>query len=164
LKTLLLLRHAKSSWKDASLEDFDRPLTKQGKRVAKGMGKELRRRQLIPDLILSSAARRTQQTAKRVAKTAGYDGMITAEPRLYLTGVRHHLEVLMGVNDAYGRVLLLGHNPDLEDLVAQLTGQEVSLPTGALVGIDLEIDSWSAMPGSSGQLLFLVTPKELILS
>ncbi len=164
LKTLLLLRHSKSSWKDASLQDFDRPLTKGGKRTAKGMGQEIRRRNLTPALILSSAASRARQTAKRVAKTAGYSGNIATEARLYLTGVQRHLEVLTEVDDAHSRVLLIGHNPDLEGLVEQLSGRQVSLPTGGLVCIDLAIDSWAALPGAAGEFRFSVTPKELTLS
>jgi phosphohistidine phosphatase len=94
VKALLVLRHGKSSWKDTSLHDFDRPLTKRGKRAATEMGKEISRRHLTPDLILSSAARRARQTAKRVAKATGYSGNIAREIQLYLTGVHRHLDVL----------------------------------------------------------------------
>jgi phosphohistidine phosphatase len=162
LKTILLLRHGKSSWQDTTLHDFDRPLKKRGKRAAKKMGKEIRRRDLLPDFILASAAWRTRQTARRVAQAADYNGKITEETKLYGTDVRRHLEVLSGVDDTYNRVLLVGHNPDLEELVEHWTGQAVAMPTGALVGLRLEIDSWTAVPEASGQVLFTVTPKELL--
>ncbi len=161
IKTLLLLRHGKSSWKDASLRDFDRPLKKRGKQAAEAMGRELLRRGLRLDLLLSSAARRAQQTAKRVGRSTGYSGVIVTEQALYFSGVRRHLDVVAHIDATCGCVLLVGHNPDLEDLVEYLTGDAVVLPTAGLVGIDLAIDSWSAVAKTAGTLLFGVTPKTL---
>ncbi|MGQ4810488.1 2,3-bisphosphoglycerate-dependent phosphoglycerate mutase [Candidatus Entotheonellaceae bacterium PAL068K] len=161
MKTLLVLRHAKSSWQDASLPDFDRPLTKQGKQTAQAMGKEMRRRDLVPDLVLSSAARRARQTAKRALKAMRYDGKSRKQQNLYLSGVRRHLNLLRQVDEAYNRVLLVGHNPTLEQLVERLTAQQVTLRTGTLVCLDLETDAWTKISEASGRLRFAVKPEEV---
>ena len=161
MKTLLLLRHAKSSWKDAARRDFDRPLTKRGKSAAQAMGGEIRRRNLVPDLILASAARRARQTAKRARQAMSYDGISITRNKLYLSGVRCHLEILARVDDAYDRVLLVGHNPDLEYLVECLTGLQVTLPTGTLVCLDLETDSWRQVSEVPGRLRLVVKPKQV---
>ena len=140
MKTLLVLRHGKSSWKDTSLADFDRPLKKRGKRAAEAIGKEIRRQNRCPDLVISSAARRARETAELVAKLAGCGERIITTKKLYMSGFRAYLKVLTKVDEIYERVLLVGHNPDLEDLVEHLTHQPVSLPTAALVCLKLDTD------------------------
>ncbi|MBI4617050.1 MAG: histidine phosphatase family protein [Planctomycetes bacterium] len=161
MKTLLVLRHGKSSWQDPFLADPDRPLKKRGKRAAKKMGEEIRRRALLPELVLSSKAKRARQTAKRAAEAMGYEGEVLREKDLYFTSAKKHLDVIAGLDDRHSRVLLVGHNPDLEDLVEKLTGESPALPTAALAAIELAIDAWKDVAPGKGTLSFLVKPKEL---
>jgi phosphohistidine phosphatase len=159
MKTLLLLRHGKSAWNQA-VPDRDRPLKGRGKRASARMGEELRNRDLLPDLIVSSTAKRARSTAKCVRKASGYAGKTLKTEELYMTGVERHLKVLAGVDDSHQRVLLVGHNPDLEELARQLTGQAVTLPTAALACIDLAIESWSQAAEAKGELRFVLLPSE----
>lgn len=162
MKTLLVLRHAKSSWKYPNLSDYDRPLNARGKRDAPRMGIHLREHGLVPDLILSSAAKRARKTAKKVAKTAGYNGKIKKLETLYgaVTGV--YFETLEALPNTYQRVMVVGHNPTMEHLVTQLTGERVQMPTAALAHIELPIQHWNALNfATEGTLINLWTPKTL---
>jgi phosphohistidine phosphatase len=163
LKTLLVLRHAKSSWKDTGLEDHERPLNQRGERDAPGMGRLIRERGLTPELIISSDAVRARLTAGAVAKTAQFTGEIRLEPRLYAASVADILTVLRTAKGMDAKtVMIVGHNPGLEELVAQLTGEPQELPTAALAQISLPIDRWRDLSDSTrGKLLGLWRPKEL---
>ena len=163
LKTLLVLRHAKSSWKDTELEDHERPLSQRGHRDAPGMGRLIRELGLIPELIISSDAVRARLTAAAVAETAQYAGEIRLEPRLYAASVADILTVLRTAKGMDAKtVMIVGHNPGLEELVAQLTGEPHDFPTAALAQIALRIDRWRDLSDSTrGKLLGLWRPKEL---
>ncbi len=154
VKTLLILRHGKAQQGNPE-RDFERSLKKRGVQQAKQAGEEVGRQRIRLDLIVSSSARRARQTAKRAARTADYEGMITTLDSLYLSGLAQHLDVLTGLDDACQSVLLVGHNPDLEDLVSRLSDQDLSLPTGALVGIELNIPSWKTLASAPGKLRFV---------
>lgn len=157
MKTLLILRHGKAQ-QGSPEHDFERGLKKRGTQQAEQAGEEVRHQEIRLDLIVSSAARRARQTAKRAARTAGYEGLITKLDSLYLSGLTQHLDVVAGLDDACRTVLLVGHNPDLEDLVGRLSGQDLPLPTGALVGIDLDTPSWKTLSGAPGRLRFVFVP------
>jgi phosphohistidine phosphatase len=163
MKTLLVLRHAKSSWKDTSLEDHDRPLNKRGKKTAPRMGKLLKDEKLVPDLIISSTAVRAKKTAEAVAKTAKVKSDIRLEPRLYLAGTQTMIQVLQEItSDPIKRVMIVGHNPGQENLVQELTGRAEPFPTAALAHIELPIKKWSDMEaGIKGELINLWRPKEI---
>ncbi|MCP5114137.1 MAG: histidine phosphatase family protein, partial [bacterium] len=137
MKTLLLMRHGKSSWENSSLADFDRPLKKRGERAAAAIGREIQRRGLLPDLVLSSAAKRARETANIAVQSAGIQAPVDFTEDLYGTGLRGYLAVLAEVDDSHKRVLLVAHNPDIEDLVEHLTGESVTMPTAALVQVEL---------------------------
>ena len=154
MKTLLILRHGEAE-QGIPKHDFERALKKRGEQEAQAAGAAVRRRGIQLDLIICSAAQRTQQTAKRAAQTVAYNGPIEKLETLYLSGVPQHLEVLAGLNSACQNVLLVGHNPDLEDLVNRLTGEYTPLTTGALVGIDLNTNSWKTISASPGTLRFV---------
>jgi phosphohistidine phosphatase len=159
MKTLLLLRHGKSSW-DEPVEDHDRPLQERGKRDAKRLGAVLRERGVLPELIVTSSAKRARGTAKRVAKAAKYDGDVVETPELYFTSVEHQLEVLASLDEAYQCAMVVGHNPNSEELVFALTGQRLTMPTAALACVDFEMDSWSALGSTGGTLRFQLIPKK----
>lgn len=143
------MRHAKSSWKDPELDDHDRPLNKRGKRAAPRMGERLRQENLIPDLILVSSARRAQDTARLVVEASGYHGEIETHREFYLSDAEAYLQVLRNLPQAVERPLVIGHNPDLEDLLYDLTGLREHLPTAALVFIELPIESWDELGGET---------------
>jgi phosphohistidine phosphatase len=162
MKTLLVLRHAKSSWDDPRLADFDRPLNKRGKRDAPRMGELIRAEGLVPDLIISSSAKRALATAKLAAEASGYEGDIQTARRLYHAWPEEAVEVLNEVDDEITCVMIVGHNPGLEDFVDELTGEAVRLPTAALVQIELAIERWSQLSLESEQeLVAYWRPKEL---
>ena len=117
MKTLLILRHAKSSWKNTGLADHDRPLTKRGKRDAPRMGRLLRDENLTPDLIVSSTAKRALDTAEAVAEASGYEGEVESRPEFYMAGPEAYLRALRALSDDYECVMVIGHNPGLEELV-----------------------------------------------
>lgn len=163
MKTLLVLRHAKSSWDDQDLDDHERPLNDRGERDAPRMGALLREQGLLPDLILSSDAVRARDTARAAAAAAEYGGDIQLEPDLYGASPHDIVTVLRSLGDVPAtRVMLVGHNPGLEDLVGQLTGDAQHLPTAALVQIELPIAEWTQLSATTpGTLVSMWTPKTL---
>lgn len=161
MKELLVLRHAKSSWKEAGLTDHDRPLNKRGKAAAPRMGALLAEEGLIPDLIVSSTAKRARSTAKRVARAAGFDGEIVHERALYLASTSGILGVVAHVPEAVTRLLIVGHNPGFEELVLRLTGAYERFPTAALAHVELGIESWRESPSAGGRLQGLWRPRDL---
>jgi phosphohistidine phosphatase len=144
MKTLLLMRHAKSSWKDESLDDHDRPLNKRGKRDAPRMGELLRDQQCVPDYILCSSARRARKTAECVAFAAGVRGETRITPDLYMVPPARILEILAQTPEPCRCLLLIAHNPSLEELFEQLTGESRAFSTAAIAHLQWSIDSWSA--------------------
>ena len=162
MKTLLILRHAKSSWKHDDLADHDRPLKKRGEQAAALMGELIRRHDLTPQRIISSTAKRALKTAELVAEACHYEGRIIATRALYGAEPDDFVEVLRTLSDADERVMIVGHNPDLEMLLESLTGAMESLPTAALAQVALPIDAWQALEeDTSGQLVRLWTPSTL---
>ena len=162
MKTLLVLRHAKSSWKNPELSDHDRPLNKRGERDAPRMGYLLRELDLVPELVLSSTARRAQRTALLAAQEAGVEQDVRLLSELYFSGSEAYLQVLSELPDEFERVMVVGHNPDLEELVDHLTGEGVRLPTAALAQIRLPIAVWQELDDeAAGDLVSVWRPKEL---
>ncbi|HUG92316.1 MAG TPA: histidine phosphatase family protein [Planctomycetaceae bacterium] len=162
MKTLLLLRHAKSSWKDSALADHDRPLNQRGKRDAPRVGRLLAELGLVPDLIVSSTARRARKTAEKVAEESGYVGAIDAVAALYPGEPQAIARAIRSRPEDAARLLVVGHNPGLEDFLAAVIGCFERLPTAALAHVELEIDRWQDFtPAAGGRLVRLWTPDEL---
>jgi phosphohistidine phosphatase len=163
VKSVLILRHAKSSWKDSEIDDHERPLNKRGKRDAPIMGKLLKNKHLVPDLIISSTAKRARSTAKRVAESSGYMGKITLDRSLYAAEPAAYINVLRHLSNEYTQVLMVGHNPGIEELVSMIAGEEHVMPTCSLVHIRFDINSWNEINNKSrGKLLGTWQPRELI--
>ncbi len=161
MKSILILRHAKSSWKDADVNDHDRPLNKRGKRDAPHMGELLQDKHLVPDFIISSTAKRAHSTAKAVAKAARYKGDITLNQSLYAAPPTAYIDVLHDLSNKYSRVLMVGHNPGLEQLVSMLSGEEHIMPTCSLAHIQLRINSWTEVDyETKGKLLGIWNPTQ----
>lgn len=162
MKSLLVMRHAKSSWTDSTLSDHDRPLNKRGLHDAPQMGKLLSDENLRPDFILSSTAQRARSTASLVADACHYKKAVEINPKLYPTSVSTAIRVINNLQNDYKNVLLIGHNPGMEYLVASLTGTDVIFPTAAIAQISLEIDGWEDLESTSNTILVnMWKPKEL---
>jgi phosphohistidine phosphatase len=161
MKTLLLLRHAKSSSDDPALEDFDRPLNERGVDDAKVSGKYARTQKVRPDLVLSSPAIRARNTTELFLAAAGLKNTPAYDERIYEASARRLLQVLSEFDDDYKSVLLVGHNPGFEDLCERLTGAAKKVPTASLTCIELKIDKWAAPKGGKGKLKWRMTPKKL---
>ncbi len=162
MKSLLILRHAKSSWKHPELTDHDRPLNKRGKRDAPRMGKILRSEHLIPEAIISSTAARAHVTAEAVAKASGYKGKIALNRSLYAAGPEAYLKVLHELSDHYKRVLVVGHNPGLEELLEMFTDETQLMPTCTLTHVKFSIDSWIELDyKTKGQLAGIWQSRDL---
>jgi phosphohistidine phosphatase len=161
MKTLLLLRHAKSSWKQPEINDHDRPLNRRGKKEAPKVGKYLKANDLVPDLILSSTARRAHETAQAVAEESGFEGQIDMYQDLYLSEPACYLDILQSLPDSASRVLVVGHNPEMDELLTLLTDVSQHMATAALAQINLPITSWQELnEATDGRLQNLWTPRE----
>ena len=145
---MLILRHAKSSWADSSQDDWQRPLNARGVRDAPRVGDWLRKRALVPHIIITSDAVRAVTTAQAVAQAAGYSRDIVTDPSLYHARPDDLLDALTVVSDAADTVLIVGHNPGLEDFVLLLTGEHHGMVTSAIVALDVPIDRWSDLDGT----------------
>lgn len=161
MKTLLLLRHAKSSWDDQGLRDFDRPLSARGERDAPRIGKALRKRAVKPDLIVSSPAARAKATIEAMTKAAKLDDEPRFDETIYGASTPELLRMIRRLPDENSCVLLVGHNPGFEDLVDRLTGTSERMPTAALACIQFQIDHWDDVDVGKGNLAWLITPKQL---
>lgn len=162
MKTLLLMRHAKSNWEHEGLADHERPLNNRGLRDAPVVGRRLLEHGLVPDVIVASTAVRAQTTARLVAEGAGYTAPILAEARMYGGGDEAYLEATRRLSGDPDTVLLVGHNPDMESLVEGATGTWESMPTAALVRVDLVLDNWADIRAAlPGKCAFIWRPKEI---
>ncbi len=162
MKSLLIMRHAKSSWSDSDLGDHDRPLNDRGKRDAPRMGRLLADERMTPDLIISSTAKRARKTVAKVAKASGFDGDIQFEAGLYHGDCETWLSLLRNVPERNDRVMVVGHNPGLEMLLELLTGRREELPTAALACLTLPIENWSQLPREpAGELAGIWRPRDL---
>jgi phosphohistidine phosphatase len=147
MKRLLIMRHSKSSWKNAHLADMDRPLNERGKRDAQWTGQQLKKRRENPDLILCSPAKRTRSTAKRIAGELEYPtDSIQTDDRIYQNKLAMLLSVLKELDDQRQSVMLIGHNPSITELIGFLKRENIEdAPTSAVAACELDIDKWSQL-------------------
>jgi phosphohistidine phosphatase len=160
MKTLFLLRHAKSSWKEADISDFDRPLNERGRRAAPFMGRLLRKRGFCPDLIVSSPAKRAHNTAKLVQEAGEFNVPLLFDDRIYEASTSTLLYVASETDDAVNSLMLLGHNPGIEGLIRILTGQAEPMPTATVAVIDLAMDVWKDIASGRGTLRAIIRPRD----
>lgn len=160
MKTLFVLRHAKSSWDDSSLADFDRPLNDRGKTAAPFMGRIMAERDLHPDVILSSPAVRARETASLVKKAGKLDAEIRFEERIYEASPPTLKQVVAGIDDEFRSAMIVGHNPGMEGFIRLLTGRLEAMPTAALAIIDLDIARWEDINTDRGTLRQVIRPKD----
>lgn len=160
MKTLFTLRHAKSSWDNPDLSDFDRPLNSRGLDAARFIGELIYERQLEPQVILSSPAKRAKQTAVLVKEIAEIKRPIIFDERIYEASSLSLFNLLREFDDKYESVLLVGHNPGLEELLRILTREAKTMPTATLSKIILNIEHWTEIAMNISNLDFIIRPKE----
>jgi len=161
MKRLTLLRHAKSSWKDPDLEDFDRPLNHRGEHDAPMMGRRLLARGARPSLILTSKALRARQTARIIAREIGYPlEFLQGESDLYLADPEQILAVVARQDNAFNDIIVCGHNPGMTELAVQLTGADIdNVPTCGIVAMQTPVRDWTELRGSRCELTCFDYPR-----
>jgi phosphohistidine phosphatase len=161
-KLLVLVRHAKSSWKEAGLADRERPLSGRGRRDAPRMGRLLAARGVRPELLVTSPALRARQTAEALAEALGRKPAdLWMDKRIYLAEPEELLALIRGFEERFHSALLVGHNPGLTELVNRLAGCEIeNVPTCGIAILDLATKSWSAAGDRPARLLEFLVPKE----
>ena len=170
MKTIYLLRHAKSSWDDSSLSDHERPLNERGRSAAPRVGAYMQEAGYAPDLVLCSTATRTRQTLDAVLSELHVEPAIEFEEELYLAGPREMLDLVRSVPDIVDAVLMVGHNPGTGMLADALSGDgspeeirlmSVNFPTAGLAIIELSVDRWKDIASGCGNLKEFVRPRDL---
>lgn len=161
MKTLYLIRHAKSSWDDPDKSDFDRPLNERGEKDAPRMGKRLKERPIEIDAIYSSPALRTLTTAQKIAEQLGFPvDAILVQRDLYHADEEALLQFLRHLPDKNNFIVMVGHNPGITDFANGLLNETIdNIPTAGVVAGQLNIDSWSTAKWACGKLAFFDFPK-----
>ena len=163
MKTLLLLRHAKTSWVDLTVSDNLRPLSPTGKYNVYQISNFLKNTKLLPELIISSSAKRAKDTSTLLAEFAGYNDSVYVSELLYETSAIDYINVISEVSNKINMVLLVGHNPILENLIELITNELIIMETCSLVHIILPITNWKEIKTNPKcKLIQLITIKELI--
>jgi phosphohistidine phosphatase len=168
--TLSLLRHAKSSWKNPMLPDQDRPLASRGEADAPLMGKAMAERGIDPELVLCSSARRTRDTLALVLPELKVEPKVVYEDTLYHASAAEMLEMLRGLQPGATRVMMVGHNPEIQSFALDLVGAGpkhlrdklgAKYPTAGLAAITFQAGLWSSVTVNSGTLTLFLTPRDL---
>jgi phosphohistidine phosphatase len=160
MKTLFILRHAKSSWAEPDISDFDRPLNDHGRSAAPFMGELVRQRHLLPDVILTSPAKRARETASFVKNAGQLESEIVFDHHIYEASPQTLLSIAAGINDRYRSAMIVGHNPGVEGFIRCLTGKLEPMATASLAVIDLDIASWGDLTTNIGTLRLVIRPRE----
>lgn len=169
---LLLLRHAKSSWDDPEIDDFDRPLNTRGRRSAPLMGRHCAQHSLLPQTILCSSARRTRETLAGIIPYFEEDLTIRTTRDLYMTSQDAHIELIRSHGDTARTLMVIGHNPTLRDLAITLVGSgnpalraelDEKFPTAAVAVIDFDARNWVDIAAGGGRLVAFFRPRELFM-
>ena len=161
MKELILIRHAKSSWENRALTDFDRPLNYRGQHDAPFMGEKLAASGFVPELIITSPAVRTLQTADLFAKALGYPpDKLIQEPTMYEANIQDLLAIIHKIPDTHERVALFGHNPGMTSLCYVLSLHDVeNIPTCGMAVIRVDVQSWQDVVPKKGEFVMFDYPK-----
>lgn len=163
MKTLYVIRHAKSSWDDMDLNDFERPLNERGKRDAPRMGVRLKMKGVLPDTILSSPAKRAFSTAKRIAKVIGFPkDKIKTDRQLYHAGEETILSLVQTIKNKHNIAFVVGHNPGLTDFVNTLRIDDIeieNIPTSGIVMFEIDIENWEQLQWGTARQAWFDYPK-----
>ena len=160
MKTLYLVRHAKSSWKDSSLSDFERPLNDRGNSDKKTMAKRLKEKQTQLDLLLSSSSRRTRQTTKAISQELEISSSkVEFKETLYHASTHEMLNEINTVSNGINNLMIVGHNPGTSNLCGYLTDNYRDFPTLGIAKITFELDYWEEISKGTGTLEWFDYPK-----
>ncbi len=159
MKKLYIIRHAKSSWSDSSLSDFDRPLNKRGKVNAPLMGGRLKKRKIVPDIIISSPALRAKTTAKLIAKKVKYLKKILFNQNIYDADFGVLSKILKKTDNENSTLFLFGHNPELNMLAEEYVGFDENIVTCGVVEIEFDCDRWQDIGSDNAKLISFDYPK-----
>lgn len=162
MKTLIVVRHAKSSWDDPDLSDFDRPLNERGERDAPRMAKRLKEKEITIDAVVTSPAVRAITTCRVFTKVLGFPGeQIQANKELYHAGDEMILSVVKGLNDQHDVAMIFGHNPGLTEFVNNLLEEDIdNVPTTGVVCCRLKVARWKDVKWGCGEMEFFDFPKK----
>ena len=161
MKTLFLLRHAKSSWKDETLPDFERPLNRRGKRAAETMGRYFKTSAIVPELILCSPAERARETLNLVLKASRWTTEVRYDQRIYDATAQRLVEVVSQIDNDRKVAMLVGHNPGMEELLLLLTAESVGIATGTCAKVAVKASKWANAVDKRATLEWVVKPREL---
>jgi len=161
MKTLVLIRHAKSSWDSAAVKDFDRPLNERGNRDADDMSRRLCKRLERIDVFMSSPALRARSTAERFAAAFKKDNGLILEPQLYLAAGSFFNELILSINNIYSTAAIFSHNPSITEFANTLTAdmKTDNIPTCGVFAVQAAVDDWKQFPAVKKNLLFYDYPK-----
>lgn len=159
MKKLYIIRHAKSSWKDISLDDYDRPLNKRGKLNSPFMGKKLKEKNITPDVIISSPALRAKTTAEIIAKELNYSKSIIFKDDMYESTPSKLHKILTKLNNKYKTVFLFGHNPEINMLAENYVDFRKNIATCGVVEIEFDCKKWSDISAENAKLISFDYPK-----
>ncbi|MEI5584064.1 MULTISPECIES: SixA phosphatase family protein [unclassified Agromyces] len=159
MKTLVLVRHAKSAWDDPTLSDHDRPLNDRGRRDAPEMGRRLRERGTSPDAILSSTAVRARTTAEAIAEALDVGTAVVLDDRLYGSSAETILDVVAELDDALTTAMVVAHDPGMSHLAFRLSGEIEHMPTCAVAEFRFDARSWADVPDAEPAEVRLDTPR-----
>ncbi|MGK7389841.1 MAG: SixA phosphatase family protein [Candidatus Cyclobacteriaceae bacterium M2_1C_046] len=162
MKTLYLVRHAKSSWKDSSLDDEDRPLNKRGKRDAPKMGERLAKRNVFPDLMITSPAVRARTTCEVIADVLEYpEGEIEENEDVYLASEGELLSLVQRCDNLWNTVMIFGHNPGFTEFANSLADEDIdNIPTCGVFACTFDVDDWSEVDFGKGEMILFDYPKK----
>ena len=160
MKKLYIIRHAKSSRSDETLEDFERPLNKRGKENAPMIGERLKEKGIMPDIIISSPAKRAKSTAEMIAKEIGYEKRVLFDENIYEASVDELRKILTCINDENSAAFLVGHNPSLNDLANYYVHHEENIPTCGIVEVEFECNKWADIEPKNAKLISFEYPKK----
>lgn len=163
MKTLYLIRHAKSSWKDLTLDDFDRPLNKRGKRDAPFMGELLYDNEIKPDIIISSPAKRAKDTAKIIAQKVGYEKEILFDERIYEFNLITLVRIIKEINNENDTAFIFGHNPILNIFMEEFCEFDENIPTCGVLKVSFECNEWEKITPQNCEFLEFEYPKKYFL-
>ncbi len=160
-RLLVLIRHAKSSWDEVGLQDFDRPLNKRGQKNAPEMGQRLAAKNFTTDIIISSPAKRAITTAKLIATEIDFDRKkIIQQAEIYEAGLNTLVNVVSTIDDKYHRAVLVGHNPSFTYLCNYLSDAELdNIPTCGIAHIQFDVEAWSDITQHAGKIIEFDFPK-----
>jgi phosphohistidine phosphatase len=167
VRTVFLLRHGKSSWSDSTIADIDRPLAPRGERASRRIAEYMRRKKIRPELVLCSPSVRTRQTLEAIQPSLGKSCTVELVPQLYAASEPELLERLRALPESVNSVMLIGHNPGLQDLALALASQgdlaqlREKFPTGALATLVVDSGNWGALSPGEAQLADYVVPRQL---